>query len=34
MYTRLPCQKVISLNTSHSPFLSAPQELMQHLLNL
>jgi hypothetical protein len=27
MYTRLPCQKVISMNTSHSPFLSAFAEL-------
>ncbi len=34
MYTRLPCQQVISMNTSHSPFLSAPQELVKHLLNL
>ncbi len=34
MYTRLPCQKVISMNTSHSPFLSAPQELVQHLISL
>jgi pimeloyl-ACP methyl ester carboxylesterase len=25
MYERLPCQKVISMNTSHSPFFSAPR---------
>ncbi len=27
MYTELPCQKVFSMATSHSPFFSAPQEL-------
>lgn len=27
MYTTLPCQKVYSLPTSHSPFLSAPDQL-------
>lgn len=32
MYTALPCQKVISMNTSHSPFFSAPGELATHLL--
>ena len=31
MYERLPCQKVISMNTSHSPFFSAPKELAEHL---
>jgi pimeloyl-ACP methyl ester carboxylesterase len=34
MYTRLPCQQVISLNTSHSPFLAAPDELVRHLASL
>ncbi len=34
MYTRLPCQKVISMNTSHSPFFSAPEELAAHLTSL
>jgi pimeloyl-ACP methyl ester carboxylesterase len=34
MYTRLPCQQVIPLNTSHSPFLSAPDELVKHLTAL
>jgi len=34
MYTASPCQKVISLNTSHSPFLSAPIELVAHLLTI
>jgi pimeloyl-ACP methyl ester carboxylesterase len=34
MYTRLPCQKVISMNTSHSPFFSAPKELVAHLTSL
>lgn len=31
MYERLPYQKVISMNTSHSPFFSAPEELAEHL---
>ncbi len=31
MYERLPCQKVISMNTSHSSFFSAPEELAEHL---
>jgi pimeloyl-ACP methyl ester carboxylesterase len=31
MYERLPCQKVISMNTSHSPFFSAPEELAEHI---
>lgn len=31
LYTTLPCQKVISMNTSHSPFFSVPGELAAHL---
>jgi pimeloyl-ACP methyl ester carboxylesterase len=31
MYTGLPCEKVVSIETSHSPFLSAPEELVGHL---
>jgi pimeloyl-ACP methyl ester carboxylesterase len=27
MYTQTPCEKVYSMNTSHSPFFSKPQEL-------
>jgi len=34
LYTMSPCQKVLSLNTSHSPFFSAPEELAQHLMAL
>lgn len=34
MYTRLPCQRIYSMTSSHSPFLSAPEELSQHLLSL
>lgn len=34
MYTAMPCQRVISMNTSHSPFLSAPEELARNLLGL
>jgi pimeloyl-ACP methyl ester carboxylesterase len=28
MYTEMPCQKVYSMNTGHSPFFSKPQELV------
>ena len=34
MYTASPCQRVISMETSHSPFFSAPQELVRHLVSL
>jgi len=34
LYTATPCQKVISMNTSHSPFFSAPGELAKHLMAL
>ncbi len=34
MYTLLPCKRVISMNTSHSPFFSAPEELATHLTSL
>ena len=34
MYKALPCEKVYSMNTSHSPFLSAPQELATILLDI
>ncbi|HEY94754.1 MAG TPA: alpha/beta fold hydrolase [Dehalococcoidia bacterium] len=34
MYTHVPCEKVISMNTSHSPFFSAPEELAAHLSSL
>jgi len=34
MYTALPCQKVYSLPTSHSPFLSAPDQLAACLLEI
>jgi pimeloyl-ACP methyl ester carboxylesterase len=34
MYTAVQCQKVISMDTDHSPFMSAPQELADHLLAL
>ena len=34
MYTKLPCQRVISMDTGHSPFLSAPGELARHLMSL
>lgn len=31
MYTEMPCEKVYSLPTSHSPFFSRPQELVEIL---
>jgi pimeloyl-ACP methyl ester carboxylesterase len=34
MYTELPCEKVVSMETSHSPFLSEPEELAGHLDSL
>jgi pimeloyl-ACP methyl ester carboxylesterase len=34
MYTATLCQKVISMTTSHSPFLSAPEELVSYLTSL
>jgi len=34
MYTTLPCQQIISMETSHSPFFSAPEELVSHLESL
>jgi pimeloyl-ACP methyl ester carboxylesterase len=34
MYTAVPCERVISMNTSHSPFFSQPDELARHLHSL
>jgi len=34
LYTRLPCSQVLSLNTGHSPFLSAPEELVRLLVSI
>jgi pimeloyl-ACP methyl ester carboxylesterase len=34
MYLALPCRKIYSLQTSHSPFLSAPRELADCLLDV
>jgi len=34
MYTAQPCQKVITMDTSHSPFFSAPEALVVHLTSL
>jgi pimeloyl-ACP methyl ester carboxylesterase len=34
MYTAVPCEPVLSLNASHSPFLSSPGMLAKHLLSL
>jgi pimeloyl-ACP methyl ester carboxylesterase len=32
MYTATPCQQIFSLNTGHSPFLSAPEALVKQLM--
>jgi pimeloyl-ACP methyl ester carboxylesterase len=34
MYSEMPCEKVYSLDTSHSPFFSKPKELVDILINL
>jgi pimeloyl-ACP methyl ester carboxylesterase len=34
MYTEMPCEKVYQLASSHSPFFSKPQELVDILLQL
>ncbi len=34
MYSALPCQKVISMETDHSPFFSEPEELVSHLISI
>ncbi|MDI6764340.1 MAG: alpha/beta fold hydrolase [Thermodesulfobacteriota bacterium] len=33
MYTALPCRRVIPMDTSHSPFFSAPETLVTHLIS-
>jgi pimeloyl-ACP methyl ester carboxylesterase len=34
MYERMPCRKVISMDTGHCPFYAAPEELAGHLTSL
>jgi pimeloyl-ACP methyl ester carboxylesterase len=34
MYTNMPCEQVISMTTDHSPFLSDPEGLAEHLHRL
>jgi pimeloyl-ACP methyl ester carboxylesterase len=34
MYAKLPCRKVVSMDTDHSPFFSAPQKLADSLTAL
>jgi pimeloyl-ACP methyl ester carboxylesterase len=34
MYSALPCERVITMDTSHSPFFSAPETLVAHLTSL
>ena len=34
MVKRLPCEKVITMHTDHSPFFSAPEQLAEHLMSV
>jgi pimeloyl-ACP methyl ester carboxylesterase len=34
MYSAMPCRQIVSMDTDHSPFFSAPDELVGHLLSL
>ena len=34
MYTKMPCERVISMDTGHSSFLSAPEELVRGLVSI
>ncbi len=34
MQAKIPCGRVISMDTGHSPFLSAPEELANHLVSI
>jgi pimeloyl-ACP methyl ester carboxylesterase len=34
MYTEMPCEKVYTMHTSHSPFFSQPQQLVEILCGL
>jgi len=34
MYSASPCQRIIPMDTSHSPFFSRPDELVAHLTSL
>jgi len=34
MYTANPCEKVFTIDTDHSPFMSRPEELVRHLSSI
>ncbi len=34
MYSATPCQRIISMDTGHSPFFSAPEQLVAHLTSI
>jgi pimeloyl-ACP methyl ester carboxylesterase len=34
MVNAMPCERILSMDTDHSPFLSSPDELTAHLLSL
>ena len=33
-FEALPCDRIITMDPSHSPFLAAPEELVNHLISL
>lgn len=34
MQVNIPCERTLSLDTGHSPFLSAPEDLVRHLVSV
>ena len=34
MYTEMPCERVMTMNTSHAPLFAAPEELARNLLSV
>jgi len=34
MYTETPVERVVTMDTSHSPFFSAAEKLVEHLIEL
>jgi len=33
MYTKMPCEQILTLETSHAPNYGAPEKLVEHLIN-
>lgn len=34
MYTDIPCERVITMDSDHSPMMSQPEQLVEHLLSI